>query len=118
MDNIKLRHEILDRKLNESGQYIPPTAMRFLNEAMEEYALKRANFIFSKPLLSAVFIRLMGLPFFIILSLIAAIVLWMKYIKNYIRYGGEALAYTKKMNKKTIADLWHKLENSENKNGC
>ena len=106
MENTKLRHEILDKKLNESEQYIPPTAMRFLNEAMEEYAQKRANFILSKPLLLSIFIRMIGLPFFIILSLIGAIVLWLKYIKNYIIYGGEAIVYTHKMNKKTITDYY------------
>jgi len=33
-----LRHNILNKHLNESGQYFPPTLGRFINEAMQEYA--------------------------------------------------------------------------------
>lgn len=64
-----------------------------------------------KPMLAAVlFIRLIGLPFFAALSLIGVLVLWLRYMKNYIRYGGEAISYTKNMQRKTIADVFEQMQ--------
>lgn len=60
--------------------------------------------------------RIIGLPFFAILAFIAVLFLWVKYIRNYIIYGGEAIAFNKKMNRKTIQDVFEKLEESLNKN--
>jgi hypothetical protein len=36
--HIDKRHEILTKKLNESGKYVDPKVGRYLNEAMTEYA--------------------------------------------------------------------------------
>lgn len=37
IDDVKNRHAILNKYLEKSGQYVAPTVMRFLNEAMDEY---------------------------------------------------------------------------------
>ena len=37
-DILDKRHEILDKKLTEAGAYYPGNRMRFLNEAMQEFA--------------------------------------------------------------------------------
>jgi hypothetical protein len=47
-------------------------------------------------------------PVFVI-ALIASLILFGKWIINYIRYGGEAITYTEKMNRKTIQDVFEKL---------
>ena len=54
-------------------------------------------------------IRLAGLPFFICLAIIGLIVLFVKYVGNYMMYGGEAIAYTKKTQRKTIQEVFEKL---------
>lgn len=54
--------------------------------------------------------RLLALPFFAILALIALFIMWLRYCRNYILYGGEAIAYTKKMQRKAIADVFEKLQ--------
>ena len=56
------------------------------------------------------FIRLLGVPFFIALSLIGAVRGWMEYNYNYIKWGGEAAHYKKNRNPKTIADVFDKVQ--------
>jgi len=60
--------------------------------------------------------RLLALPFFAMLALIAMFILWLKYCRNYILYGGEAIAYTKKTQRKSIADVFEKLQEQLEKN--
>ena len=54
--------------------------------------------------------RLLGLPFFICLLVIAC--LWQVVVKSYlwVRHGGEAVNYNDRMNRKTVADLFYKLQ--------
>ena len=55
-------------------------------------------------------IRLLGFIPFAILSLIAALALWIKYMVNYSMYGGEAIAYTQKNTRKTIQDVFFEVK--------
>lgn len=55
--------------------------------------------------------RIIAIPFFIMVSLISAIFLWIKWNINFIIYGGEAISYHKKINRKTIYDVFEKLNN-------
>lgn len=55
-------------------------------------------------------LRVISLPFFIGLMTIST--LWSILLKSYlwVRYGGEAVNYNDKMNRKTITDLFYKVE--------
>ncbi|MDD5353312.1 MAG: hypothetical protein PHS93_09150 [Candidatus Omnitrophica bacterium] len=57
-----------------------------------------------------IIIRIFGFPFFISLSLIGALTLWVKWCINFIHYGGEAVAYNEKMRRKTITDLFYLIQ--------
>lgn len=58
--------------------------------------------------------RLLGLPFFMVLLAIGLI--WHFVIKSYLwmKYGGEAINYSDKMNRKTISDIFYKLQENGN----
>lgn len=58
-------------------------------------------------------IRILTLPFFMGISGIGVIMLWMKYNLNFIRFGGEVITYTNKNERKTIRDVYLKLTNHE-----
>ena len=58
--------------------------------------------------------RAIGLPFFAVLSLISVIATWLKLCLNFLRFGGEAIAYTGKNEKKTITDIYNKLREDSN----
>jgi hypothetical protein len=62
--------------------------------------------------------RILGLPFFVIGSLIGVLILWAKYMTNFIRFGGEAISYTQKMQRKCIVDVYNKLQEMQNKECC
>lgn len=53
--------------------------------------------------------RILGFPFFASLAFIGAMAMWLRWIWNFAKYGGEAIAYTNKMNRKTIQDVFQKL---------
>ena len=53
--------------------------------------------------------RTLGVLPFAVLSLIGAFILWVRWMGNFVWYGGEAIAYTKKASRKTINDVFHKL---------
>lgn len=57
--------------------------------------------------------RAVALPFFAGIVLISVVVLYFKYLINFIRFGGEAIAYTHKNERKTIRDIYNKLENED-----
>lgn len=63
-------------------------------------------------------LRITGLPFFAGLSLIGCILLWLKHNYNFILYGGESIAYTNKNQRKTIKDIYDKLERDSKVVGC
>lgn len=62
-----------------------------------------------KSKLESIIIRGIGFPFFAALSLIAAIILWVRYMVNFIKHGGEAVVYTNKMNPTTMPQLFAKM---------
>ena len=43
------------------------------------------------------------------IAFIGTLILFLKLIINFIRFGGESIAYTKKMSRKTIYDVFAKL---------
>lgn len=46
-------------------------------------------------------------------SFIAAMKMWFKWMFNFLKYGGEMIAYSKKVNRKTILDVFEKLIEEE-----
>ena len=67
--------------------------------------------------IATIVLRLIAFPFFAAISLIGLFVLWMKFIKNFILHGGEAISYTNKMQRKRIADVYEEVQKhfTENK---
>ena len=61
------------------------------------------------------FARILAFPFFLCASFISAIILFLKWNINYIRFGGEAIAYTKEIDRKTIKDVFDKLNEMQQK---
>lgn len=59
--------------------------------------------------------RIFGFPFFAGFALICALVMWLEWVWNFIKYGGEAIAYTEKSRRKSILDVYHKLQEVQNK---
>ena len=62
--------------------------------------------------LSFVFIviqRTLAFPFFFGISFVGATMIFLKWNINFILFGGESIAYTDKMNRKTIQDVFVKL---------
>ena len=55
--------------------------------------------------------RLIGLPLFMIMGLVGVIILWFKYVINFIIYGGEAISYTKKLKGKLLVMYSRKYRN-------
>jgi hypothetical protein len=60
--------------------------------------------------LGIIITRTIGFPFFAALSLIGALRLWVLWIINYTRFGGEAIAYTDKDERKCINDIYHEIK--------
>ena len=53
--------------------------------------------------------RTIGLPVFATMGLIFALLTFLKYLVNYIRFGGESIAYTHAAQPTTINDLYKEL---------
>lgn len=58
--------------------------------------------------------RIVGFPFFIILAALGALISFLKYVKNYILYGGEAISYTHKNQPRQIIEVYNKLVEIQN----
>ena len=56
-------------------------------------------------------VRIIAIPFWSGLSLLYMIALFLKLNWNFLRFGGEAITYTKKMQRKTIQDVFEILIN-------
>ena len=54
--------------------------------------------------------RILGFIPFALLALIGVVFLYFKYLINFLRFGGEAIAYTHKNERKSIKDIYNKLE--------
>lgn len=63
-----------------------------------------------------VIVRALGFPFFAALSLIGLMVLYVKYMKNYALYGGEAVSYTHETQRKCISDVFHEIVQQRKEN--
>jgi len=50
--------------------------------------------------------RILSLPFMVFILLIPMIILYFKWMKNYVLYGGEVIAYEDKNERKSIKDLY------------
>lgn len=48
------------------------------------------------------------------ITLIGAMILWLKWMINYIRFGGECIVYTDKNARKSIKDIYNILEKQHN----
>lgn len=57
--------------------------------------------------------RTLGFPFFIGFSLVGILILFIKWIVNYIIFGGEYIMYTNKINRKTISETYIELFGNE-----
>jgi hypothetical protein len=64
-----------------------------------------------------VIIRILGLPFFACLTFVGVLILWAKYMTNFIRFGGEAISYTQKTQRKYISDVYDKLQEMQGERG-
>jgi len=56
-------------------------------------------------------LRIILLPAFIFILIIGAIILNIKYLINFVKYGGEFIVYSKKCQTKTIFDVFKKVDN-------
>lgn len=63
--------------------------------------------------MTRIIMRIIGFPFFAVLSLFACTMYWFIYMRNYIIHGGEAIAYTQKMNRKSIQDVFVELQKQQ-----
>ena len=54
--------------------------------------------------------RILATPFLACATLVFVLVLWIKYMRNFILYGGEFIAYVNKEQPKTILDIYEKIE--------
>jgi hypothetical protein len=55
-------------------------------------------------------LRLLAFPFFAAIGFLYLLVLWGVYCVNFLRFGGETIAYTNKTKPKSIADVYLKVE--------
>jgi hypothetical protein len=53
--------------------------------------------------------RTLAFPFFFGIAFVGAMIMFTRWIINFIRFGGESIAYTDKMSRKTIQDVFVKL---------
>ena len=77
--------------------------------------MKNKSNIIKEPILFTIITRLFAFPFFFGIALVGAITMWAKWVINFVKYGGESIAYTDKMNQKTIQDVFEKLTEQHNK---
>lgn len=53
--------------------------------------------------------RILGFPFFTGLALVGTVILFFRFLINYIRFGAEAIEYTSKTNRTTIKSVYDKI---------
>ncbi len=56
------------------------------------------------------FMRLLAFPFYAVLLFLGTVILFARNCKNFIRYGGESIAYSKKTQRKTISDVFNLIQ--------
>ena len=57
--------------------------------------------------------RTLAFTFFFGIAFVGALIIFIKWIINFIRFGGESIAYTDKMNRKIILDVFNKLNEKQ-----
>jgi hypothetical protein len=62
-----------------------------------------------------IILRVIALPFFSAIALIHTLFLWLLFSYNFVKHGGEAVAYTKKFKGTTMADTLLKVEELVNR---
>ena len=77
--------------------------------------MKNKSNSIKEPILFTIITRLFAFPFFSGIALVGAIIMWAKWVINFVKYGGESIAYTDRMNRKTIQDVFEKLTEQHNK---
>jgi flagellar motor component MotA len=60
--------------------------------------------------------RILGLPFFLMLNVIGMVFMLFKLSRAFILYGGEAVAYVKADDPKTITDIYQQLQTNHQTN--
>lgn len=63
-----------------------------------------SNLLIMKQFRKTIF-RILALPFIICLTLITTVYNLVRYWVNFIRFGGEVVVYTKRVQEKTIGDI-------------
>ena len=58
---------------------------------------------------SIVTYRILGFPFFTGLVLVGMVILFLKFLINYIRFGAEAIEYTSKTNRTSIKAVYDRI---------
>jgi hypothetical protein len=56
--------------------------------------------------------RILGLPFFLMLNIIGMFFMLFKLSKAFVLFGGEAVAYVKKDEQKTITNIYQQLQHN------
>ena len=77
--------------------------------------MKGKSNIIKEPIIFIIIVRIFAFPFFCGIALVGALIMWVKWVVNFIKYGGESIAYTDRMNRKTIQDVFEKLTEKHNK---
>jgi hypothetical protein len=62
-----------------------------------------------------IFLRVAGFLPFAVLAILFSFSLFVRYLINFIRYGGEAITYTHKNQRHTIEDLYQELKKNNEK---
>jgi hypothetical protein len=90
-----------------------------LTELLNEYEFLAVEPYLTTPkfwtVLGRYTLRLAGLPFFIVIALIYSLLRFFLFVINFIRWGGQAISYTRHVNYNTIADVYVKVEELVNK---
>jgi len=90
-----------------------------LTELLNEYRILAVEQFLITPkfwtLIGRYILRILGLPFFSAIALIYCIIQFFVFVINFIRWGGQSIAYTRHVNYKTIADVYLKVEELVNK---
>jgi hypothetical protein len=60
--------------------------------------------------------RILALPFFLMMNIIGMIFMLFKLSKAFMLFGGEAVAYVKKDEQKTITDIYQQLQHNQQTN--
>lgn len=68
-------------------------------------------------LIFTIIARILTFPFFLAMTFTYIMLLYLRLVINFIRFGGESITYTKKNSRKLIGDIYNHLEN-EHINNC